>query len=78
MHRGRLSSGGLPPPPLLPPPGVGVMMMRNYTINLPTPCLWQAPASIQKTQKKTRPAIRRSAWWRARGGRLTLGSQPGG
>ena len=33
--------------------------------NPPTPCLWQAPASTQKTKRKTRPAIRRSARWRA-------------
>ena len=33
-------------------------------INPPTPCLWQAPASTQKTKRKTRPAIRRSARWR--------------
>ena len=32
--------------------------------NPPTPCLWQAPASTQKTKRKTRPAIRRSARWR--------------
>ena len=31
--------------------------------NPPTPCLWQAPASTQKTKRKTRPAIRRSARW---------------
>jgi len=37
----------------------------NYK-NPPTPCLWQAPASAQKTRRKTRPAaIRRSARWRA-------------
>ena len=30
----------------------------------PTPCLWQAPASTQKTKRKTRPAILRSARWR--------------
>ena len=34
----------------------------------PTPCLWQAPASTQKTKRKTRPAIRRSARWRAKAG----------
>ena len=40
----------------------------NFTIN-PT-CLWQAPASAQKTKKKnTRPGIRRSARWPG-GGRL--------
>ena len=27
--------------------------------------VWQAPASTQKTKRKTRPAIRRSARWRA-------------
>ena len=32
--------------------------------NSPTPCHWQAPASTQKTKRKTRPAIRRSARWR--------------
>ena len=37
--------------------------LRNK--NPPTPCLWQAPASTQKTKRKTRPAIRRSARWRA-------------
>ena len=47
--------------------------------NPPTPCLWkviwQAPASTQKTKRKTRPTIRRSAQWRAKGGGgLTLGS----
>jgi len=35
----------------------------------PTPCLWQAPASAQKTKRKTRPAIRRSARRRAKEGR---------
>ena len=35
----------------------------GVTISLPTPYLWQAPSSTQKTQRKTRPpAIRRSAW----------------
>ena len=35
--------------------------------NPPTPtCLSQAPASTQKTKRKTRPAIHRSARWRAR------------
>ena len=29
----------------------------------PTSCLWQAPASTQKTKIKTRPTIRRSARW---------------
>ena len=33
-----------------------------------TPCLWQAPASTQRTKRKTRPAIRRSARWRVRRG----------
>ena len=46
--------------------------------NPPTPCLWQAPASTQKTKRKTRPAIRRSARWRVREGRPALGSQPEG
>ena len=36
--------------------------------NPPTPCLWQASASTQKTKRKTRPAIRRSARWRVRRG----------
>ena len=36
--------------------------------NPPTPCLRQAPASTQKTKRKTRPAIRRSARWRVEGG----------
>ena len=49
----------------------------NYK-KTPTPCLWQAPASAQKTKRKTRPAIRRSARWRAKGGRPVLGSQPEG
>ena len=38
-----------------------------HNTNPPTPCLWlcwQAPASAQKTKRKTRPAIRRSARWR--------------
>ena len=39
----------------------------SYTINPPTPCLWQAPASTQKPTRKTRPAIRRSARWRVNG-----------
>ena len=39
--------------------------MRNK--NPPTPCLWQAPASTQKTKRKARPAVRRSARWRAKG-----------
>ena len=30
-----------------------------YYKNPPTPCLWQALASTQKTKRKTRPAIRR-------------------
>ena len=38
--------------------------LRNK--NPPTPCLWQAPASTQKTKRKTRPAIRRSARRRAK------------
>ena len=29
-------------------------------------CLWQAPASTEKTKRKTRPAIRRSARWRVK------------
>ena len=33
--------------------------------NPPTPCFLQAPASTQNTKRKTRPAIRRSARWRA-------------
>ena len=37
------------------------MMIIHYTINPPMQCLWQAPASTQKTKRKTRPAIRRSA-----------------
>ena len=39
-----------------------VVVLHNK--NPPTPCLWQAPASTQKTKRKTRPAIRRSARWR--------------
>ena len=39
------------------------VVLRNK--NPPTPCLWQAPASTQKTKRKTRPAIRQSAQWRA-------------
>ena len=39
--------------------------MMSYTKKTPTPCLsWQAPASTQKTKRKARPAIRRSARWR--------------
>ena len=38
-----------------------LMLMMNCTINPPTPCLWQAPVSTQKTKRKTGPAIRRSA-----------------
>ena len=41
---------------------VVVVVLRNK--NPLTPCLWQAPASTQKTKRKTRPAIRRSARWR--------------
>ena len=63
----------------LPPAGHHKKMTMNHTTNPPTPCLWQAPASTQKTKRKTRPAIRRGARWRVRGGGggLTLGSQPG-
>ena len=43
---------------------VVVVVLRNK--NPPTPCLWQAPASTQKTKRKTRPAIRRSARWRVK------------
>ena len=39
-------------------------LTMNHTTNPPTPCLWQAPASTQKTKRKTRSAIRRSARWR--------------
>ena len=39
-----------------------VVVLNNK--NPPTPCLWQAPASTQKTKRKTGPAIRRSARWR--------------
>jgi hypothetical protein len=41
--------------------------LNDYELhkNPPTPFLWKAPASIQKTKRKTRPAIRRSARWRA-------------
>ena len=39
--------------------------------NPPTPCLWQAPASTQKTKRKTRPAILRSARGVARARALT-------
>ena len=45
---------------------VVVVVLRNK--KTPTPCLWQAPASTQKTQRKTRPPIRRGARWRAEGG----------
>ena len=38
---------------------------KLYNKTPPTPCLWQAPASAQKTKRKTRPATRRSARWRA-------------
>ena len=55
---------------------VVVVVLHNK--NPPTPCLWQAPASTQKTKRKTRPAIRRSARWRAKEGRPALGSQPEG
>jgi len=37
-----------------------------------TPCLWQAPASVQKTKRKTRPAIRQSARWRVEGGGIAV------
>ena len=43
-----------------------VVVVVLHKKNLPTPCLWQAPASTQKTKRKTRPAIRRSARWRAK------------
>ena len=43
---------------------VVVLVVVLYNKNPPTPCLWQAPASTQKTKRKTRPAIRRSARWR--------------
>ena len=56
----RVKRGQPPIAPPLPP----AMMMVNYTTNPPTPCLWQGPASTQKTKRKTRPAICRSAWWR--------------
>ena len=53
------------PSPLLLVPTFGVVLvvvvLRSKTP--PTPCLWQASASTQKTKKKTRPAIRRSARW---------------
>ena len=42
--------------------GIVVVVLHNK--NPHTPCLWQAPASTQKTKRKTRPAIRRSARWR--------------
>ena len=51
-------------------------LSNSYTwgvINPPTPCLWKAPASAQKTQKEIRPAIRRGARWRAKGGQTHLG-----
>ena len=39
------------------PLGCPLVMMLNYTTNPPTPFLWQAPASTQKTKrKKNRPA----------------------
>ena len=40
------------------------VVVALHNKNPPTPCLWQAPASTQKTKRKTRPAIRRSARWR--------------
>ena len=45
-------------------PAVSVVVVVLHNKNPPTPCLWQAPASTQKTKRKTRPAIRRSARWR--------------
>ena len=54
-------------PPHLHKPGLGSVVVVLHNKNPPTPCLWQAPASTQKTKRKTRPAIRRSARWRAKG-----------
>ena len=43
----------------------GCVVMMNCTIKkTPTSCLWQSPAITQKTKRKTRQAIRRSARWR--------------
>ena len=36
---------------------VVVVVVVLHNKNPPTPCLWQAPASTQKTKRKTRPAI---------------------
>ena len=33
-----------------------VVMVNHAIKKPPTPCLWQAPASTQKTKRKTRPA----------------------
>ena len=33
-----------------------MVMMINCTINPPTPCLWQAPASAQKIKKESQAA----------------------
>ena len=44
----------------------GVVAVVFHNKNPPTPCLWQAPASTQFAKRKTRPAIRRSARWRAK------------
>ena len=56
-----------------------MMMMVNCTINPPTPCLWQAPASAQKTKKENQAG--RSSERTVEGhkeGRPALGSQPEG
>ena len=33
-----------------------MVMMINCTINPPAPCLWQAPASAQKTKRESQAA----------------------
>ena len=38
----------------------------NFWKTRPRRAIWQAPARTQKTKRKTRPAIRRSARWRVR------------
>ena len=40
---------------------------KLHNKKLPTPCLWQAPASTQKIKRKIRPAIHLSARWRVEG-----------
>ena len=57
LSRGNGRMSFVPTPPPTGNRSEKVIILHNK--NPPTPCLWQAPASTQKTKRKTRPAIRR-------------------